>query len=130
MAAEASPGVARVLLVSILVMVILAVALAIRASWVWFMRERDGVSRLRGTAGSLAISLVLLDCWYFAILFCRGEIGGFETHYVTTRMVGWYFWASIAVTAVAWLVKGESRRETLIAGMLVTALWLGSGFVA
>jgi hypothetical protein len=116
--------------ISILVILIAAVALAIRASWVWFMRGRDGVTRLRGTAGSLAISLVLLDCWCFAILFCQGEIGGFGTHYLTTRMVGWYLLGSIAVTASAWLVKGESRREALIAGVLVTALWFGSGFVA
>ena len=64
------------------------------------------------------------------LLLCKCDIGGFGTHYVTTRMVGWYLLGSVAVTGASWLLKGESRREALIAGILVTALWFGSGFVA
>lgn len=116
--------------VGILLTVITTLVLGVRASWVWLLRGRNGVTNWRATAGSVAISLVLLDCLWFVFLFCKGEIGGFGTHYMTTRMVGWYFLASIVATASAWLVKGESRWETLIAGTLTTAPWFGSGLVA
>ena len=116
--------------VKISLTVLVALVLGVRASWVWLLRGRSLVSSWRGTIGSVAISLVLLDCLFFVRLFCIGEIGGFGTHYLTTRMVGWYFLASIVTTSGAALVKGESRWETLIAGLMTTALWFGSGFVA
>jgi hypothetical protein len=84
----------------------------------------------RGTLGSVAISLVLLNCLGFVLVFCRGEIGGFGTHYITTRMVGWYFLASIVATMSAALLKDESRWEAIVSGILTTGLWFGSGFVA
>jgi hypothetical protein len=114
----------------IIVVSILALTLGIRASWVWFMRERADVTRARRTAGSVAIGLLLLNCCYFALLLCKGQIGGFGTHYITTRMVDWYLLGSMGVTATSWLTKGESRREALIAGALATVLWFGSELVA
>lgn len=110
--------------------VLVALVLGIRASWVWLLRGRSLVSPWRGTMGSVAISLVLMDCLLFVRLFCIGEIGGFGSHDMTTRMVGWYFLGSIVTTSGAVLVRGESRWETLLAGLLTTALWFGSGFVA
>ena len=116
--------------VGIAMAVLLALGLGVRASLVWLFRGRRLVTPWRGTLGSVAISLVLLDCLAFILLFCKGEIGGFGTHYITTRMVGWYFLASIVATMSAVLVKGESRWEAIVSGVLTTALWFGSGFVA
>lgn len=116
--------------VKIALTVLVALVLGIRASWVWLLRGRNLVPPWRGTMGSVAISLVILDCLVFVRLFCFGQIGGFGTHYMTTRMVGWYLLASIAITSGAALVKGESRWETFMAGLLTTGLWFGSGFVA
>jgi hypothetical protein len=114
----------------IFVAVLVALALGVRASWVWLFKGRTGVSLWRGTLGSLAISLVLLDCLCFIGLCCRGEIGGFGTHYITTRSIGWWFLGSLLATAGASLVKGESRWETMASGLLTTALWFGAANVA
>ena len=108
---------------------LVVLALGFRASWVWFVRERNSLGAWRGTAGSVAISFILLDCFYFIALFCKGDIGGFGTHYITTRAVGWYLLASLDATASSLITRGESQREALVAG-LITALWFGSGFVA
>jgi hypothetical protein len=45
-------------------------------------------------------------------------------------MIGWYFLASIVATMSAVSVKGESRWEAIVSGILTTGLWFGSGFVA
>ena len=84
----------------------------------------------RGTLGSVVISLGLLNCLGFLLVFCRGEIGGFGTHDITTRMVRWYFLGSIVATMSAVLVKGESRWEAIVSGLLTTGLWFGSALVA
>ena len=100
----------------ILLTVLATLALGIRASWVWTLRGRYDASAWRATAGTLSVSLVLLNSLWFICLFCKREIGGSGTHYVTTRLVSWYFLASILVTIGACLVKGEGRREALLAG--------------
>jgi hypothetical protein len=116
--------------ITILVMLLLALGFGVRASWVWVTRGRNGLPAWRGTLGAVAISVVLLDSLFFIKLYCTGAIGGFGTHYMTTRMVGWYFLASLATMAGVALLKGESRWEALVSAFLVTALWFGSGFVA
>jgi hypothetical protein len=115
---------------SILAAWLLALALGVRASWVWACRGRDGLPAWRGTLGAVLISFILLDCLFFIRLACTGEIGGFGTHYMTTRMVGWYFLASMLITAGPLLLRGESRWEAFLSGFLTTALWFGAGFVA
>ena len=112
----------------IAIVVLLALGFGVRASWVWLFRGRRLVTPWRGTLGSVVISLVLLNCLGFILAFCKGEIGG--THYITTRMVGWYLLASIVVTTGAALLKDESRWEAIVSGILTTVLWFGSGFVA
>ena len=116
--------------VGIAIAVLLALGLEVRASWVWLFRGQSLVTPWRGTLGSVAISLVLLDCLRFILVFCRGEIGGIGTYYVTTRIVGWYFLASIVTTMSASLLNKESRSEAIVSGILTTGLWFGSGYVA
>lgn len=107
-----------------------ALALGVRASWVWQIRGCKKVQPWRATAGAVAAGVVLLNALWFICVACRGEIGGFGTHYMTTRMVGWYFLASVLTTMSVWLLKGESRWEAFLASFLTTALWFGAGIVA
>jgi hypothetical protein len=94
---------------TILFMVLTVLALGVRANWAWALRGRFAVSAWRGTAGTVAVSLVLLDCLWFIYLFCIGEIGGFASHYPTPRTVYWYFLGPLLVTTGAAFVEGESR---------------------
>ncbi len=65
----------------------------------------------------------------FLLMFAGGFIGGFGTHFVTTRMANWFVVGSLLLLVVAAASK-VARGKLTLASLLVLALWLGSVVVA
>jgi len=100
------------------------IALAIR-DW----RKADGTGpRTRVMPVAVALA-VLVDWAVFLLLLARGFIGGFGTHYVTTRLANWFVVGSLVLLGVAVATK-VARGKLALASLLVFALWVGSEIVA
>ncbi len=85
---------------------------------------------LRTTVIPVAVALAVLADWVcFLVLLARGSIGGFGTHYVTTRMISWFLLPSLILSALAITAK-VARGKLMLASLLVFGLWFGSGIVA
>jgi hypothetical protein len=72
---------------------------------------------------------VLIDWAAFLLLLARGFIGGFGTHYVTTRSADWFVIGSIMLLVTALAAK-VARGKLALASFSVFALWVGSEIVA
>jgi hypothetical protein len=77
----------------------------------------------------VAASGVLMNWFLFLLFFFAGQIGGFGSHYMTTRLADWFLLLSIAVL-IASLIAGVGRWQLSLASVLVLALWIGSEMVA
>jgi hypothetical protein len=65
---------------------------------------------------------------FLAFMFA-GQIGGFGSHYMTTRLADWFLLFSIAVL-IASFIAYVGRWQLFLASLLVLALWVGSEMVA
>jgi hypothetical protein len=100
------------------------IALAIR-DW-----KKASGAELRTRVMPIAVALaVLIDWAVFLLLLARGFIGGFGTHYVTTRLANWFVVGSLVLLVVAIATK-VARGKLALASLLVFALWVGSEIVA
>ncbi len=93
------------------------------------LRRATGVKAWQ-KAVFLAVALAItVDLVSFVVAFCTGSIGGFGTHYLTTRTASWFVLGSLMLLGVAIATK-ISRGKLTLASFLVFALWVGSEMVA
>jgi len=77
----------------------------------------------------LAVGIgVLIDWVLFLTLLACGQIGGFGTHYITTRSANWFLIGSLALLIASIATKVE-RGKLALSCLLVLALWMGSEIV-
>jgi hypothetical protein len=77
----------------------------------------------------LAAMGVLFVWSCFVVLLFKGEIGGFGSHYVTTRSADWFLLISLLVIAIS-IASRVAKGKLAFAGLLVLALWMGAEMVA
>jgi hypothetical protein len=68
---------------------------------------------------------VLANWAFFLAFVVTGQIGGFGSHYVTTRLADVFLVASLLL-----LVGSFVRWQLFLASALMLALWVGSEMVA
>jgi len=95
------------------------------------MRWRRGERRVgwKGVWPIVAACAVLLNWLLFLAFLCAGQVGGFGSHYMTTRLADWFLLLSLAVL-IASLIAYVGRWQLFLASLLVLALWVGSEMVA
>jgi len=93
----------------------------------WIRGERR--AGWKGVWPIVAASAVLTNWILFMAFFFAGEIGGFGSHYLTTRLADWFLLLSLAVL-IASLIAYVGRWQLSLASVLVLALWVGSEMVA
>jgi hypothetical protein len=100
------------------------IILAIREWW-----KASGTG-LRIKVIPIATALVGLADWScFVTLFALGCIGGFGSHYVTTRSADWFVYGSLALLGATFGSR-VARWKLALASLLMFALWVGSEMVA
>jgi hypothetical protein len=100
------------------------ITLAIRE---WWKSPKKGP---RTTIIPITIMVAVLADWGCFLLLCLlGLIGGFGTHFMTTRLADWFLCFSIALIAAPFAGK-IARAKVAFASLLVFALWVGSEMVA
>jgi hypothetical protein len=72
---------------------------------------------------------ILVDLISFLFAIAIGSIGGFGSHYMTTRNADWFVLGSLLILAFSALAK-VSRGKLALGSLLVLALWVGSELVA
>ena len=77
----------------------------------------------------VAASAVLMNWLLFLAFLLAGQIGGFGSHYITTRLADWFLLLSLAVL-IASLIAWVGRWQLSLASVLVLAMWVGSEMVA
>ena len=77
----------------------------------------------------VAASAVLINWLLFLAFLFAGQIGGFGSHYTTTRLADWFLLLSLAAL-IASLIACVGRWQLSLASVLVLALWVGSEMVA
>jgi hypothetical protein len=78
----------------------------------------------------VAVAAAVLANWVLFIAFAvTGQIGGFGSHYMTTRLANVFLLASLLVLIAA-IFAYVGRWQLSLASMLVFALWVGSELVA
>ena len=77
-------------------------------------------------------SLVQLSVGWvaFIVLFGTGQIGGFGSHFMTTRLADWFLLLSFSGFVTGVFLQQATRMAALSAGFLLTALWFGAEMVA
>jgi hypothetical protein len=100
------------------------IALAIRD---WRKADRT-VPRTKVMPVAVAVA-ILADWAAFVLLAALGFIGGFGTHFVTTRMADLFVVMSLLLLVVT-IATRVARGKLVLASLLVLALWLGSELVA
>jgi hypothetical protein len=99
---------------------------------VFALRKWKGESHAtkRGVLLPLLVSVAVLSSWVlFVGFFCAGQLGGFGTHYMTTRLADIFVLFSILVV-IASAATIPGRWQLLSASVLVLGLWFGSEMVA
>jgi len=117
-----------VIRLSIAVIWVLAPALLIALAIRDWRKARGTEPRTRVMPVAVALA-VMVDWAVFLLLLARGSIGGFGTHYVTTRLANWFVVGSLVLLGVAITTK-VARGKLALASLLVFALWVGSEIVA
>jgi len=77
----------------------------------------------------IAAASVLFVWSSFVVVLFRGGLGGFGSHYMTTRSADWFLLASLVAIAVS-IVSKVAKGKLALAGLLVLALWMGAEMVA
>ena len=104
----------------------LLIALALRQ---WQRLTKQKTTGLRSVwPGAVGVA-VLADWILFLGLAAGGQIGGFGTHYITTRLADWFLVISLLLF-VGSIAANIARGKLSLASLLVFALWAGSEFVA
>lgn len=83
----------------------------------------------KGVWPIVAASAVLMNWLLFLAFLLAGQIGGFGSHYITTRLADWFLLLSLAVL-IASLIAWVGRWQLSLASVLVLAMWVGSEMVA
>jgi hypothetical protein len=100
------------------------IALALRE---WWKSPEKGP---RAKMIPVSMALALLGDWvFFLVLSALGFIGGFGTHYMTTRSADWFLCFSLLLFGAAFVGK-IARGKLAVASFLVFALWAGSELAA
>jgi hypothetical protein len=76
------------------------------------------------------MSAVFANWVLFLYLAYVGQIGGFGTHYMTTRSADLYLIAALGTFVASFALKSKSRALAAIASFLMFTLWGGSELVA
>jgi len=85
---------------------------------------------LRSRALPVIALVLLVAMWCSFVLFLvAGQIGGFGSHYVTTRSADWFLLASLIVLVIS-VASKVAKGKLALASLLVLALWFGSEMVA
>jgi hypothetical protein len=87
--------------------------------------------RRQRTVGWKAITPVaVLANWLLFITFVfTGQIGGFGSHYMTSRLADGFLLVSVLLV-IASLLAYVGRWQLSLASILMLALWMGSAMVA
>jgi len=102
------------------------IALALRE---WKRVSKGGASGLRAVWPA-AVALAVLANWILFLAFvAAGQIGGFGTHYITTRLADWFLLISLLLF-VGSIAANVARGKLSLASLLILALWAGSELVA
>ena len=96
----------------------------------WFRSLRGALPPWRSALGIAGISAILGSWAWFLRLAYSGEIGGFGTHYMTTRSADRYLIYALVSVVASFSLKASSRVFAMISSILMTALWCGSEMVA
>jgi hypothetical protein len=100
------------------------------ALFLWLRSLRRAIPRWRSALGVGGIFVVAANWLWFLWLANSGEIGGFGTHYVTTRSAGRYTLIALATIGTSLLLEARSRAFAIVSSVLLFALWGGSQMVA
>ena len=96
------------------------------AFYVWARYQRTELPAWRSAAGIFSMVGIMLS-WLWFLALCRsGQIGGFETHDLTTRSANSYFLLTGAIVVLSLGFKRKSRILAVSSGLLQLALWAGS----
>jgi len=110
---------------------VLAVSvLGITGLVLWLKGSRSELPFWRNALSAFSIISVIADWAWFLFLAYRGQIGGFGTHYLTTRSADLYLLFALAGLLAAFALKRGSRGCALLSAFLMLALWGGSEMVA
>jgi hypothetical protein len=112
-------GVAGIWLLSPPVLTVLAVR-----QW---RREKRPLG-LKAAWPLLVAAAVLTNWLLFALFLFAGQIGGFGSHYMTTRLADGFLLVSLALL-IASIPAYVGRWQLSLASALVLALWVGSEMV-
>ena len=96
----------------------------------WLKTPRLELPVWRNALGVFSIVSVVADWAWFLFLAYRGQIGGFGTHYLTTRSADLFLLLALAGLGAAFALKRGSRGCALLSAFLMLALWGGSEMVA
>ena len=97
---------------------------------VWFKHLRIVLPWWRSVIGIAAIFAVIANWLWFIWLANAGQIGGFGTHYMTTRSADRYVLIALATIGASLALRARSRAFAVISSVLLFALWGGSEMVA
>jgi hypothetical protein len=104
--------------------------LGVVALVVWFKRHRSNLPLWRNALGLGSVAAVGVNwAWFLFLTYC-GQIGGFGTHYMTTRSADRYLLVPLAAILASFALKGKSRVLAALSAFLMFALWGGSEMVA
>jgi len=97
---------------------------------VWFRSLRVGLPGWRSALGVASILAILASWGWFLRLAYSGAIGGFGTHYMTTRSADRYLLCALVSVGASFSLRASSRIFAIVSSFLMTALWIGSEMVA
>ena len=105
-------------------------ALGVFAARSWLRDPRFQLSLWRKALGVMSIVQLVISWLSFVALSILGQIGGFGSHFTTTRLADLFLLISLSAAFTGIALKKSPRLATMSAGVLVTALWFGSEVVA
>jgi hypothetical protein len=105
-------------------------AVGITGLVLWLKSCHSELPLWRNALGVFSIISVIADWAWFLFLGHRGQIGGFGTHYLTTRSADLHLMIALAGLIAAFALKTGSRGCALLSAFLMLALWGGSEMVA
>ena len=102
------------------------IALALRQ---WKRVNNQSTSGFRARWPAIVGVTVLADWLLFLGFAASGHIGGFGTHYITTRLADWFLFISLLLF-VGSIAANVGRGKLSLASFIVLTLWAGSELVA
>jgi len=97
-------------------------ALAILAYRGWARGVREQVARWRSTLGVMSIAFTFLGWIGLVVPFIFGLMG-FNVDFVGSTWITALFYFGVIAISLAFALRGTSRVQALLAGLLVLALW-------